>query len=87
MHSHKVFGSIGSRNGVEERGTLPVRNFYMVETKMTPHIRVGDDVSGSRVATTVPVSCDYVLMLVYPFYKYASVSFIWLINFNPHILF
>jgi hypothetical protein len=27
--------------------------------KMTLRTRVGDDVSGSRVATNVPVSCDY----------------------------
>jgi hypothetical protein len=38
---------------------LPVRDFYMVKTKMTPRIRVGDDVLGSRVATAVPVSCYY----------------------------
>jgi hypothetical protein len=38
---------------------LPVRVFYMVVTEMTPRFWVGDDVSGSRVATTVPVSCDY----------------------------
>jgi hypothetical protein len=38
---------------------LPVRDFYMVKTKMTPRIQVGDDVLGSRVAITVPISCDY----------------------------
>ena len=53
MHSHKVLGSIGLRNGVGERGTLHVRDFYMVITKM-----IGD-FFGSRVATSVPVSCDY----------------------------
>jgi hypothetical protein len=31
----------------------------MVGTKMTLRIRVGDDIFGSRVATTVPISCDY----------------------------
>jgi hypothetical protein len=31
----------------------------MVGTKMTMCTRVGDDVSGSRIATTVPVSSDY----------------------------
>jgi hypothetical protein len=58
-HSHKVPRSIGSRNEVEECGTLPMRDFYMVETKMTLRTRIGDDVFGSRVATTVPISCDY----------------------------
>jgi hypothetical protein len=38
---------------------VPVIDFYMVITKMTPHFRVGDDISRSRVATTVFVSCDY----------------------------
>jgi hypothetical protein len=58
-HSHKVPGSIWSRNGVEEHGALPVRDFYMVGTKMIPRIQVGDNISGSRVVTTVPVCCDY----------------------------
>jgi hypothetical protein len=40
-HSHKVLGTIGSRDGVEEHGTLNVRGFYMVVMKMT-------HVSGSR---------------------------------------
>jgi hypothetical protein len=34
-HSHNVFRTIGSRDGVEERGTLTVRGFYMVVKKMT----------------------------------------------------
>jgi hypothetical protein len=38
---------------------LPVRDFYMGETKMSVCTRVGDDVSGSRVATSVPISCDW----------------------------
>jgi hypothetical protein len=38
---------------------LLVRDFYMVITKMIPCIRIGDDVLGSRVATTVPVYYDY----------------------------
>jgi hypothetical protein len=59
VHSHKVSGSIGSRNGFKERGTLLMRGFYTVGTKMTLRTWVGDDVSGSRVATTIPVSCDY----------------------------
>jgi hypothetical protein len=62
VHSHKVPASIGLRNEVEERGMLLARGFYMVGTKMTLRIQVeevGDDFSGSRVATTVPVSCDY----------------------------
>jgi hypothetical protein len=33
----------------------------MVVMKMTLRFRVGDDVSGSRVDTTVHVSCDYAL--------------------------
>lgn len=49
---------------------LPVRGFYMVKTKMTPRIRVGDDVLGSRVATTVPISCDYNLEALVWFSKY-----------------
>ena len=40
-HSHKVLGSIGSRDRVEEHGTVTVRGFYMVVMKMT-------HVSGSR---------------------------------------
>jgi hypothetical protein len=40
---------------------LSMRDFYMVGTKMTPRIRVGDDVSRSRVDTTVLVSCGYAL--------------------------
>jgi hypothetical protein len=58
-HSHKVPGSIGSRNEIEERGTLLMRGFYTVGTKMTLRTQVGDDVSGSRDATTIPVCCDY----------------------------
>lgn len=34
---------------------LTVRDFYMVKTKMTPRIRVGDDVLRSRVATLVTI--------------------------------
>jgi hypothetical protein len=34
---------------------LLVRDFYTVGTKLVLRIRVGDDVSESRVATTVPV--------------------------------
>lgn len=37
-----------------------VRDFYKVGTKMTLRSRVGDDVPGSRVTTTVPVACGYV---------------------------
>jgi hypothetical protein len=33
----------------------------MVITKMTPRTEVMDDISGSRVATSVHVSCDYAL--------------------------
>lgn len=45
---------------VEERGMLHVRDFYMVGKKMTLRNRVGNDVPGSRVTTTVPVACGYV---------------------------
>jgi len=32
---------MGSRDGVEERGTVLVRGFYKAGTKMTPHFRDG----------------------------------------------
>jgi hypothetical protein len=53
-HSHKVPRSMGTRDGVEERG-----RFCIVGTKMSPRSRVGDDVSGSRDSATDPVSGDY----------------------------
>jgi hypothetical protein len=59
IHSHKVPGSMGSRNGIEERDTLFVRGFYKLGTKMTPRFRDGDGIPGSRIAATDPVSCDY----------------------------
>jgi hypothetical protein len=59
-----LFFSFGSSHKVpidrvEEHSTLPMRDFYMVVMKLTPRTLVGDDVLGSRVATNVPVSCDY----------------------------
>jgi hypothetical protein len=38
---------------------LLMRGFYTVGTKKTMRTRVGDNISGSRAATTVLVSCDY----------------------------
>ena len=58
-HSHKDSGSMGLRNGVEERDTVLVRSFYKAGTKMTPRFRDGIDVSGSRNDTLDPDFCYY----------------------------
>jgi hypothetical protein len=57
LRSHKVSGSIVSRN---------VRTWYTIcviflhgGNENDPCTRVGNDVPRSRVATIVPVSCDY----------------------------
>jgi len=60
-HSHKDSGSIGSRDGVEERGTVLVRGFYKAGTKMTPRFRDGIGVPGSRNGTLDPDFCDYAM--------------------------
>ena len=53
-HSHKDSGSMGSRDGVEERGTILMRGFYKAGTKMTPRFRDGIGVPGSRNGTLDP---------------------------------
>jgi hypothetical protein len=64
-HSLEVPGPIGSRNGIEEPGTLLMRGFYIVGTKMTLRTRVRDDVSGSRVLPLYPFLVTMVLMVVH----------------------
>jgi hypothetical protein len=49
---------MGSRDGVEERGTVLVRG-YKAGTKMTPHFRDGIGVPGSRNGTLDPDFFDY----------------------------
>ena len=58
-HSHKDSGSMGSRDGVEERDTVLMRGFYKAGTKMTPRFRDGIDVSGSRNGTLNPDFSNY----------------------------
>ena len=48
----------GSRDGVEERDTILVGDFYKVGTKMTPHFRDRIDVFGLRNSTIDPDSSD-----------------------------
>jgi hypothetical protein len=66
-----------------------MRGFYTVRTKMTLRIRVRDDVSGSSVATTVPVSCDYGsylsqnILFLAPFSKSGNQN---LLQHNPFVM-
>jgi len=52
-------GSMGSWDGVKERGTVLMRGFYKAGTKMTPRFRHGIGVSGSRNGTFDHDFCDY----------------------------
>ena len=58
-HSHKDSGSMGSRDGVEERDTVLVRGFCKAGTKKTLRFWDRISVSGSRNGTLDPESCDY----------------------------
>jgi len=53
---------MGSRDGVEERDTILVRDFYKTGTKTTLYFQDGIGVSGSRNSTLDPESCDYGLV-------------------------
>ena len=57
-------GSMGSWDGVKERGTVLMRGFYKAGTKTTPRFRDGVGVSGSRNGTLDPESCDYGLIIL-----------------------
>ena len=50
---------MGSRDGVEKRDTILVRDFYKAGTKMHPYFRDGISVSRSRNGTLDPKSYDY----------------------------
>ena len=58
-HSHKDSGLMGSRDGVEKRDMILVRDFYKAGTKTPPYFRDGISVSRSRNGTLDPESYDY----------------------------
>ena len=58
-HSHKDSGSMGSRDGIEERDMVLMRGFYKAGTETTPRFRDGIGVSRSRNGTLDHESCDY----------------------------